>query len=110
MPFYGGLDWGGIAHAVCVVDGAGQVVARIEARHDDAGLVDMLARLRKIALPTELPIAIERPSGRASTRDTVLPVKRWMLILASCILAERVGVLATVKDKVHCRARACGPP
>jgi transposase len=63
MPFYGGLDWGGIAHAVCVVDGAGQVVVRIEARHDDAGLVDMLARLRKIALPTELPIAIERPSG-----------------------------------------------
>jgi transposase len=57
------LDWGGTAHAVCVVDGAGQVVARIEARHDDAGLVDMLARLRKIALPGELPIAIERPSG-----------------------------------------------
>jgi transposase len=57
------LDWGGIAHAVCVVDGAGQVVARIEVRHDNAGLVDMLARLRKIALPTELPIAIERPSG-----------------------------------------------
>jgi len=63
MAFYGGLDWGGTAHAVCVVDGAGQVIARIEARHDDAGLVDMLARLRKIALPTELPIAIERPSG-----------------------------------------------
>lgn len=63
MPFYGGLDWGGTAHAVCVVDGAGQVVARIEVRHDGAGLVDMLARLRKIALPTELPIAIERPSG-----------------------------------------------
>jgi transposase len=63
MPFYGGLDWGGIAHAVCVVDSAGQVVARIEVRHDGAGLVDMLARLRKIALPTELPIAIERPSG-----------------------------------------------
>ena len=63
MPFYEGLDWGGIAHAVYVVDGTGQIVARIEARHDNAGLVDMLARLRKIALPTELPIAIERPSG-----------------------------------------------
>jgi hypothetical protein len=25
-------------------------------------------------------------------------------------LAECVGVLATVKDKAHCRARACGPP
>ena len=63
MPFHGGLDWGGTAHAVCVVDGAGQVVARIEARHDAAGLADMLARLRKIAPPAELPIAIELPSG-----------------------------------------------
>ncbi len=63
MPFHGGLDWGGTAHAVCVVDGAGQVVARIEARHDAAGLADMLARLGKIAVPAELPIAIERPSG-----------------------------------------------
>ena len=43
-------------------------------------------------------------------RDTVLPVKRWMLILAAPDMAERVGVLATVKDKAHCRARACGPP
>jgi hypothetical protein len=47
---------------------------------------------------------------RASTRDTVLPVKRWMLILASLDLAGRVGVLAKVKDKAHCRARARGPP
>ena len=63
MPFHGGLDWGGAAHAVCVVDGAGGVVVRIEARHDAAGLADMLARLRKIAPAAELPIAIERPSG-----------------------------------------------
>ena len=42
--------------------------------------------------------------------DTVLPVKRWMLILAAPDMAERVGVLATVKDKAHCRARVCGPP
>jgi hypothetical protein len=33
--------------------------------------------------------------------DTVLPVKRWMRILAPPDLAEHVGVLATVKDKVH---------
>jgi transposase len=57
------LDWGATAHAVCVVDGTGKVVARFEARHDAAGLADMLARLRKIAPPAELPIAIERPSG-----------------------------------------------
>jgi transposase len=63
MPFHGGLDWGGTSHAVCVIDGAGQVLARFEARHDTAGLADMLARLKRIAPPAELPIAIERPSG-----------------------------------------------
>jgi len=34
--------------------------------------------------------------------DTVLPVKRWMLILAALDLTESVGVLAKVKDKAHC--------
>ena len=63
MPFHAGLDWGGTAHAVCIVDGAGQVVARIQPRHDAAGLADMLTRLRKIAPAAELPLAIERPSG-----------------------------------------------
>lgn len=63
MPFHGGLDWGGTAHAVCVIDGSGQVAARIEAKHDAQGLADLLARLKRIAPPAELPIAIERPSG-----------------------------------------------
>ena len=63
MPFHGGLDWGGISHAVCVVDGAGQVVVRLEIRHDAAGLAELLARLRKFAPPADLPVAIERPSG-----------------------------------------------
>ena len=63
MPYHGGLDWGGASHCICVIDGAGQVVTRIDARHDAAGLADMLARLRRIAAPADLPIAIERPSG-----------------------------------------------
>ncbi len=63
MPYHGGLDWGGAAHAVCVVDATGRIVARIEARHDAAGLADMLARLKRVAPPAELPVAIERPSG-----------------------------------------------
>lgn len=63
MPFHGGLDWGASAHAVCVVDAAGKVVARIEVGHDAAGLADLLARLRKVAPAADLPIAIERPSG-----------------------------------------------
>lgn len=63
MPFHAGLDWGGESHAVCVIDAAGGVAARITARHDAAGLADLLAALRRIAPPAELPVAIERPSG-----------------------------------------------
>jgi transposase len=63
MTFYAGLDWGGAAHAVCVVDAAGAVAARIEVKHDAAGLANMLARLKRLAAPADLPIAIERPSG-----------------------------------------------
>ena len=63
MPFHGGLDWGATSHAACVVDGAGQIVARVEARHDAGGLAELLARLRAAGPPAELPVAIERPSG-----------------------------------------------
>ena len=63
MPFHGGLDWGATSHAACVVDGQGQIVARVEARHDAGGLAELLARLRAVAPPAELPVAIERPSG-----------------------------------------------
>jgi transposase len=63
MPFHAGLDWGGASHAVCVIDGAGQVVVREEVRHDAAGLATLLTALRRIAPPGELPIAIERPTG-----------------------------------------------
>ena len=63
MPFHGGLDWGGTSHAVCVIDGADQVVVRLEAKHDAARFADMLARLKRVAPPAALPIAIKRPSG-----------------------------------------------
>lgn len=63
MPFFAGLDWGGTAHAVCVIDASGAVLVRIEVQHDAAGLADLLARLKRIATPAELPVAIERPSG-----------------------------------------------
>ena len=53
MPFHGGLDWGGTSHAVCIIDGAGQVVVRVEARHDAAGLADLIARLERVAKPAD---------------------------------------------------------
>jgi hypothetical protein len=63
MPFHAGLDWGGASHSVCIIDGSGQLVAREEVRRDATGLAALLARLRAIAAPAELPIAIERPTG-----------------------------------------------
>jgi len=64
MAICGGLDWGGSEHGVCVVDrGSGQVVARFAAKHDAAGLAELVKRLAKLGPPAELPIAIERPSG-----------------------------------------------
>jgi transposase len=63
MPFYAGLDWGGASHAVCIIGGDGQIVAREDIPHDAAGLAALRACLRKVAAPGELAIAIERPTG-----------------------------------------------
>ena len=63
MKHHVGLDWAKDAHAVCVIDAEGEVVDRFEARHDRAGLADLIRRLEKLGEPAELPIAVERPSG-----------------------------------------------
>ena len=64
MTFVTGLDWGGAAHAVCVLDpGSGAVIDRFEARHDACGLRDMERRLARHGAPGDLPVAVERPSG-----------------------------------------------
>lgn len=64
MAFVIGLDWGGTAHAVCILDKeTGVVVDRFEARHDAAGLRDMARRLARRGAPDEMPVAVERPSG-----------------------------------------------
>lgn len=63
MPLHAGLDWGAAGHAVCIIDERGAVLARIECPHTAAGLADLLARLKRLAPPAELPVAIERPSG-----------------------------------------------
>jgi len=63
MGHFCGIDWGGLRHAVCVVDQAGAVVARFEVGHDAAGLAELRRRLARFGPPAELPVAIERPSG-----------------------------------------------
>ena len=64
MAFVIGLDWGGAAHAVCVLDReSGAVLDRFEARHDAAGLREMARRLARCGAACDLPVAVERPSG-----------------------------------------------
>ena len=63
MRYFGGLDWGGAGHAVCVVDATGTVLLSLEIRHDAAGLAELRRRLAKLAPAGTLPIAIERPTG-----------------------------------------------
>jgi transposase len=63
MRYFVGLDWAKDEHAVCVVDETGQVRAQLRAAHTAEGIAGLIASLRKIADPTALFIAIERPSG-----------------------------------------------
>lgn len=63
MKHYAGIDWGGEGHAVCVINEAGKTVLQFAAKHTAEGLAEMLRKLEKIAPPSELSIAIERPNG-----------------------------------------------
>lgn len=63
MRYFVGLDWASREHAVCIVDEHGRVVDRFTVEHTDAGMTELANRLRKLASPKELRIAIERPTG-----------------------------------------------
>jgi len=63
MGYMAGIDWGSVAHAVCVVDAQGRLVTRLDIEHTAAGLKKLLVQLARIAAPEQIPIAVERPSG-----------------------------------------------
>lgn len=63
MKHFAGLDWAKEAHAICVIDAEGEVADRFEARHDRAGLAELIGRLKRFGEPAEFRIAVERPSG-----------------------------------------------
>lgn len=58
-----GIDWGGLAHAVCVIDERASIVDSFEVRHDASGLNELKQRLAKRGCARTLSIAVERPSG-----------------------------------------------
>jgi transposase len=58
-----GWDWASERHDVTVIDRDGTVVFHTGVEHTEAGLKSVLARLRRLGQPDQLPVAIERPSG-----------------------------------------------
>jgi transposase len=61
--FFTGIDWASEAHAVCVMNAAGLVVARFTIAHSAEGLDKLIRKLAGLGDPADMPVAIERPSG-----------------------------------------------
>lgn len=71
-----GIDWASEEHALCVVDATGGKLAGELFAHDEAGLRELIARMRDLGVER---VAIERPDGLLVDRlldagFTVLPV------------------------------------
>ena len=62
--YYVGLDWAAEVHAVCVLDGHGEVVSGFPVSHSAEGIAALIAKLARLGAPEEIPVGIERPSGR----------------------------------------------
>ena len=75
-----GIDWAAAAHAVCVMNAAGKIVAEFTIEHSAEGIAGLIRRLARFGDPGDLPIAIERPDGRLvdlllEAGHPVVPVK-----------------------------------
>lgn len=61
--YFVGIDWASTKHDLCVLDPQGQILSRFEIPHSAEGLSELLRRLLRFALPEQVAVAIERPSG-----------------------------------------------
>jgi transposase len=73
---FAGVDWASEEHALCVVDGGGLVLEGEMHAHEEAGLREMIARMRTLGV---VRVAIERPDGLLVDRlleagFTVMPI------------------------------------
>lgn len=76
METFAGIDWASEEHALCVVDESGRSLAGEMHSHDEAGLRELIARMRALGV---VRVAIERPDGLLVDRlleagFTVLPI------------------------------------
>src|SRR5260370_2282481 len=78
--FFTGIDWAAEAHAVCVMDAGGKIVAEFTIEHSGDGVAVLIRRLARDGAPGDMPVAIERPDGRLvdlllEAGHPVVPVK-----------------------------------
>src|ERR1700730_13543271 len=78
--FFTGIDWAAEAHAVCVMDAGGKIVAEFTIEHSADGIAVLIRRLARYGDPGDMPVAIERPDGRLvdlllDAGHPVVPVK-----------------------------------
>src|SRR5260370_9737481 len=78
--FFTGIDWAAEAHAVCVMDAGGKIVAEFTIEHSGDGIAALIRRLSRYGDPGDIPVAIERPDGRLvdlllEAGHPVVPVK-----------------------------------
>lgn len=59
--FFGGIDWGGLFHQLCVVDTSGALVMQQQINHDVAGLRLLAARVADLG--SAVSVGIERAEG-----------------------------------------------
>lgn len=63
MSYFVGLDWASQEHTVCVIDAQARVIWRATIPHTAEGMIALRTKLTKLAAPSTLPVAVERPSG-----------------------------------------------
>jgi transposase len=63
MKLRAGVDWAKCAHAVCVIDDQACILWQGTVEHTRDGIARLCRELARLAPPSELEIAIERPSG-----------------------------------------------
>ena len=78
ITIFAGIDWATDGHAICVIDGSGTVLERYEVEHSEAGLRDLVSRLRTSRVDR---VAIERPDGPLV--DALMGADLRVIVIAS---------------------------
>ena len=93
---HAGIDWAKDRHAVCVVDDEGGIVSRFEVEHTEAGLRELVRRLKDV-----VGVAIERPDGPII--DALLGADLRVVVIASRhvkALRTRHGLAGNKDDRM----------